>query len=528
MDFINMFIDSMPCSIDLSYMERVVILLCVGLCTFKITSLLIKRSNLVRHLKAFPGPPAHWFFGHTLEVMKRDGTAFDKSVAWGVRFPFAFPIWFGPFLSILNLHHPDYVKTLLSSTEPKDDIAYRFIKPWIGDGLLVSSGQKWFNHRRLLTPGFHYKILKPYVKTMADCSRLMLDKWEGYSQTNEFFEVFGPVSLMSLDNIMRCAFSNNSNCQNEGETNTYIKAVYELSDLVSMRIRVFPYHSDLIFYLSPHGFRFRRACRVTHRHTEEVIRKRKEALMEEAKPEQTQAKRNLDFLDILLCARDEDDNALSDEVIRAEVDTFMFEGHDTTASSISFLMYSLASHPQHQEICRDEILQVLGDKETLDWDDLSKIPYTTMCIKESLRLYPAVPGISRKLTKTMTFIDGRSMPEGSYIGAGLYSHHRNSTIWENPKVFDPLRFLPENVSKRHPHAFLPFSAGPRNCIGQNFAMNEMKVVIAQTLRRYQLMADPARPPKVAARLVLCSLNGIYIKIKPLQPGATTSLSMKMP
>ncbi|XP_030227247.1 cytochrome P450 4B1 isoform X2 [Gadus morhua] len=486
MDFINMFIDSMPFSIDLSYMERVVILLCVGLCTFKITSLLIKRSNLVRHLKAFPGPPAHWFFGHALE-MKRDGTEFDKSVAWGVRFPFAFPVWFGPFLSILNLHHPDYIKTLLSSTEPKDDIAYRFIKPWIGDGLLVSSGQKWFNHRRLLTPGFHYKILKPYVKTMADCSRLMLDKWEGYSQTNEFFEVFGPVSLMSLDNIMRCAFSNNSNCQNEGETNTYIKAVYELSDLVNMRIRVFPYHSDLIFYLSPHGFRFRRACRVTHRHTEEVIRKRKEALMEEAKPEQTQAKRNLDFLDILLCARDEDDNALSDEVIRAEVDTFMFEGHDTTASSISFLMYSLASHPQHQEICREEILQVLGDKETLDWDDLR-----------------------------------------SYIGAALYSHHRNSMIWENPKVFDPLRFLPENVSKRHPHAFLPFSAGPRNCIGQNFAMNEMKVVIAQTLRRYQLMADPARPPKVAARLVLCALNGIYIKIKPLQPGATTSLSMKMP
>jgi hypothetical protein len=65
--------------------------------------------------------------------------------------------------------------------------------------------------------------------------------------------------------------------------------------------------------------------------------------------------------------QDEDDNALSDEVIRAEVDTFMFEGHDTTASSISFLMYSLASHPQHQEICREEILQVLGDKETLDW-----------------------------------------------------------------------------------------------------------------------------------------------------------------
>ncbi|KAJ3598539.1 hypothetical protein NHX12_002048 [Muraenolepis orangiensis] len=329
-----------------------------------------------------------------LTGMKRDGTELDKTLGWAKNYPFAFPIWFGPFLSILNCHHPHYIKTVVSSSEPKDDIAYRFIKPWIGDGLLVTSGQKWFSHRRLLTPGFHFNILKPYVKLTADCSKVMLDKWEGYSQTNELFEVSGDVSLMSLDNIMKCAFSNDSNCQNNG-TNVYIKAVYELSHLINTRLRIFPYHSDIIFYLSPHGFRFRRACRVTHRHTERI-----------------QAKRNLDFLDILLCARDEDQKALSDEAIRAEVDTFMFEGHDTTASGISFLLYSMASHPQHQKICREEILQVLGDRETLDWDDLNRIPYTTMCIKESLRLYPPVPGVSRKLTKTMTFFDGRSLPEG--------------------------------------------------------------------------------------------------------------------
>ncbi|KAG7283399.1 hypothetical protein CRUP_000925 [Coryphaenoides rupestris] len=266
---------------------------------------------------------------------------------------------------MIFVHHPNYIKTILSSTEPKDDLAYRFIQPWIGDGLLVSSGQKWFNHRRLLTPGFHYNILKPYVKLMTDSCKLMLDKWEAYSQTNEFFEVSSPVSLMSLDVIMKCAFSNSNNCQNEGGTNTYIKAVYELSDLINMRIRVFLYHIDFIFHLSPHGFRFRRACREAHRYT--MIRKRKEALKEEAELEKIQAKRNLDFLDILLCARDENQKALSDEAIRAEVETFMFEGHDTTASGISYLFYSLASHPQHQKICREEILQVLGDRETLDW-----------------------------------------------------------------------------------------------------------------------------------------------------------------
>uniref|UniRef100_H3CK18 aromatase n=1 Tax=Tetraodon nigroviridis TaxID=99883 RepID=H3CK18_TETNG len=147
-------------------------------------------------------------------------------------------------------------------------------------------------------------------------------------------------------------------------------------------------------------------------------------------------------------------------------DTFMFEGHDTTASGISFILYNLACHPEHQK-CREEILQVLNGKDTMDWEDLSKIPYTTMCIKESLRLHPPVPGISRKTTKPITFFDGRTLPAGTRIGTSVFGIHRNATVWENPTVFDPLRFLPENASKRSPHAFVPFAAGPRNCIGSN-------------------------------------------------------------
>ncbi|XP_078143201.1 cytochrome P450 4B1-like [Centroberyx gerrardi] len=432
--------------------------------------------------------------------LKQDGQDFNNLLRWGEQYPLAFPLWLGPFVSFLNIHHPDYVKTILAST---------------GDGLLVSKGQKWFRNRRLLTPGFHYRVLKPYVKLTSDSTKAMLDKWEGHAKTNVSFELFEYVSFMSLDSIMQCAFSYNSNCQNEGGTSAYIKAVYELSYLTFLRFRTFLYHSDIIFHLSPHGFRYRKALRVAHSHTEEVIRKRKEALKEEEELDQIQAKRNLDFLDILLCARDENQQGLSDEDIRAEVDTFMFEGHDTTASGMSFILYCLACNPEHQQICRDEIIQALDGKDTIDWEDLSNIPYTTMCIKESLRLYPPGSGMMRRTTKPMTFFDGRSVPAGCIIGASVFGIHRNATVWENPHVFNPLRFLPENASKRSPYAFVPFSAGPRNCIGQNFAMNEMKVVIAQTLRRYQLIEDPTRKPKIIPGLVLHSLNGIHIKIKPV-------------
>ncbi|XP_060945739.1 cytochrome P450 4B1-like [Limanda limanda] len=410
----------------------------------------------------------------------------------------------------------------LYSDSPDENVSKGkyFDKPYlqelhVWDGLLVSKRQKWSRHRRLMTPGFHYDVLKRYIKLMSDSTKILLDKWEGYGDTNKSFELFEPVSLMTLDIILKCEFSHSSNCQAEGGTNAYIKAVYELIDLVILRFRTFPYNNDLIFYLSPHGFRFRKACRIAHSHTEAVIRKRKEAMKEEKELDRIQAKRNLDFLDILLCARDENLQGLSDEDLRAEVDTLMVMGHSSTSSAIAFILYCLSCNPEHQQMCRDEITEVLQDKDTIEWDDLKKIPYTTMCIKESLRLYPPIPLMARQLTKPMTFCDGRTLPEGFLVVTSVYGIHRNETVWENPHVFDPLRFLPENVSKRSPHAFVPFSAGSRNCIGQNFAMNEMKVVTALTLRRYQLTEDPTCKPKLVPRMVLRSLNGIHIKIKPV-------------
>ncbi|CDQ58410.1 unnamed protein product [Oncorhynchus mykiss] len=484
----------------------------------KISKLIVKRNEWIRALETFPGPPKHWLFGHVREF-KQDGNDMYKVVKWGESYPLAFQMWFGPFVSILNIHHPDYVKTILASTEPKDDLSYRFLIPWIGKvALLYTFNCRYFKNRH-----FQIFFLLGAVLVFNNLTMSVLflfqDKWETHSKSDESFELFEHVSLMTLDSIMKCAFSSNTNCQTvrggESGTNSYIKAVYELSDLVNVRFRTFPYHSEWIFQLSPHGYKYRKACNVAHSHTEEIIRKRKEALKDEKELGRIQAKRNLDFLDILLCARDEDQQGLSDEAIRAEVDTFMFEGHDTTASGISWTLYSLACNSEHQQICRDEVISALEGRDTMEWEDLSKIPYTTMCIKESLRLYPPVPGMSRKITKPMTFFDGRTVPEGCLVGTSIFGIHRNATVWENPNAFDPLRFLPKNSAKRSPHAFVPFSAGPRNCIGQNFAMNEMKVVVAQTLKRYQLTEDPMKKPKMIPRLVLRSLNGIHVKIKPV-------------
>ncbi|KAL7985113.1 hypothetical protein Chor_003683 [Crotalus horridus] len=394
----------------------------------------------------------------------------------------------------------------------------------------------------------------------------MLDKWEQLISQEKTVELFEHVSLMTLDSIMKCAFGYNSNCQMYKE-NSYVQAVFELCFLIYARMSYIVGFSDLLYWFSPHGFRFRKACHVAHLHTEKVIRERKETLKVEEELQKIQKKRHLDFLDILLCAKDENGIGLSDEEVRAEVDTFMFEGHDTTASGISWLLYCLAQNPEHQERCREEIKSILGDRDTIEWDDLNKMTYCTLCIKESLRLYSPVPGVSRELTKPVTFFDGKTLPEGTWTTISIHLIHKNPSIWHNPegakdpsfslqqfqiqigrnllenlksncphckvdcteqiglvvqlslrpaKMFDPLRFSPENISSRNSHAFLPFVAGPRNCIGQQFAMIEMKVVLAMTLLQFELSLDLSKPPPVPVPLiVLRSDTGIHLCLKKL-------------
>ncbi|XP_046518178.1 cytochrome P450 4A11-like isoform X1 [Equus quagga] len=429
------------------------------------------------------------------------------------KFPRASPHWLWGSKVLFTVYDPDYMKVILGRSDPKPLDTYRFLAPWIGYGLLLLNGQTWFQHRRMLTPAFHYDILKPYVGLMADSVRAMLDKWEELISQDSHLEIFGHVSLMTLDTIMKCAFSHQGSVQTDRNSQSYMQAVEDLKNLFFFRIRNIFYHNDTIYRLTSDGRWNHRASQLAHQHTERVINLRKAHLQKEGELEKVRKKRHLDFLDILLFSKMENGSSLSDEDLRAEVDTFMFEGHDTTASGISWILYALAMHPEHQQRCREEIQGLLGDGASISWDHLDQMPYTTMCIKEALRLYPPVPAIGRELTKPITFPDGRSLPKGIMIALSFYALHHNPEVWPNPEVFDPSRFAPG--STQHSHAFLPFSGGSRNCIGKQFAMKELKVAVALTLLRFDLSPDPSRVPVPIPRIVLMSKNGIHLHLRKL-------------
>ncbi|XP_031206305.1 cytochrome P450 4F4 isoform X3 [Mastomys coucha] len=427
----------------------------------------------------------------------------------------------GPVLPIITLCHPNIIRSVLSASASvalKEVIFYSVLKPWLGDGLLLSDGDKWSRHRRMLTPAFHFNILKPYVKIFNDSINIMHAKWQHLASGDSTrLDMFKNISLMTLDSLQKCVFSFDSNCQEK--PSEYISAILELSALAAKRYQQLLLHKDSLYQLTSDGRRFHKACHLVHSFTDAVIQDRRGTLPSKHEDDVIEAKvksKTLDFIDVLLLSKDEDGKELSDEDIRAEANTFMFEGHDTTASGLSWILYNLARHPEHQERCRQEVQELLKDRQSIEieWDDLAQLPFLTMCIKESLRLHPPVTVISRRCTQDVELPDGRVIPKGVICIINIFATHHNPTVWPDPEVYDPYRFDPENIKDRSPLAFIPFSAGPRNCIGQTFAMNEMKVALALTLLRFRVLPDDNEPRR-KPELILRAEGGLWLRVEPL-------------
>ncbi|XP_029664929.1 cytochrome P450 4C1-like isoform X2 [Formica exsecta] len=220
------------------------------------------------------------------------------------------------------------------------------------------------------------------------------------------------------------------------------------------------------------------------------------------------------MLDLLIAASQNND--LTDLDIREEIDTFMFEGHDTTAMSITFVLLLLAEHKDVQERVRvevDNVMQENGGKLTMR--SLQNLPYLDRCLKEALRLYPSVFFILRNVGEDVK-LHSYVIPAGTILHLNIYGVHRDPNFWSNPEVFDPDRFLPERMQNRHPYSYLPFSAGPRNCIGQRFGLLELKAMIAPLVHNFYLEpVDYLKDIRLQVGLVIHPCHPVHIKFIPI-------------
>ena len=258
-----------------------------------------------------------------------------------------------------------------------------------------------------------------------------------------------------------------------------------------------------------------KCLKVLHGFTDNVIKSRRDELLTRSQENASvnfDGKKKQALLDILLQSTI-GGAPLSNADIREEVDTFMFEGHDTTTSGISFCLYNIAKYPDVQQKVFEEIKNEIGDEKILTLQLLNKLHYLELVIKESLRLYPSVPYFGRNIKEDVT-VGGFTIPKHCSITISPYLMGRDPKIFPDPLKFDPNRFDVETTSEKiNPYAYVPFSAGPRNCIGQKFAVYEMKSIICKIVRDFELSITKENENlQIYSDLVLKSVGGITLKI----------------
>ncbi|XP_077618505.1 cytochrome P450 4V2 isoform X1 [Crocuta crocuta] len=426
-------------------------------------------------------------------------------------------LWLGP-VPILAIYNAENVEVILTSSRQIDkSYMYKFLEPWLGLGLLTSTGNKWRSRRKLLTPTFHFTILEDFLDVMNEQANVLVNKLEKHVN-QEAFNCFFYITLCALDIICETAMGKNIGAQSNGDSE-YVQAVYRMSDLVHRRMKMPWLWLDFLFLMHKAGWEHRRNLKILHNFTNTVISERAKELKrneehrsgdEDSSPSKNKRKA---FLDLLLNVTDDEGNKLSHEEIREEVDTFMFEGHDTTAAAINWSLYLLGSYPEVQKQVDSELEEVFGKSDRpATVEDLKKLRYLECVIKESLRLFPSVPLFARNLTENCE-VAGYKIVKGVQAIIVPYALHRDPRYFPNPEEFQPERFFPENLQGRHPYAYVPFSAGPRNCIGQRFAIMEEKVILSCILRHFWVESNQKREELgLAGELILRPTNGIWIKL----------------
>lgn len=458
----------------------------------------------------------HMFFGNALQFKNNPGEFFRQIVDFTVEFWDAplLKIWVGPLPFVVMFHAETVEMLLTSSAHITKSRSYDFLHPWLGTGLLTSTGSKWRQRRKMLTPTFHFSILTEFLEVMNEQAEILVENLQKRAGKGPF-NCFNHVTLCALDIICETAMGRKVYAQSNSESE-YVKSVYKMTDIVSRRQRTPWFWPDFIYKFFGEGREHDRTLKVLQSFTFKVINERAEQVSNaesESENDEGRKKRRA-FLDMLLSATDESGNKMTHQDIQEEVDTFMFEGHDTTAAGMNWALHLIGSHPEVLSKVQQELQEVFGSSDRpITTEDLKKLKYLECAIKESLRLFPSVPFFARTLCEDCN-INGFEVPKGANAIVVTYALHRDPRYFPEPEEFRPERFLPENTLGRPPYAYIPFSAGLRNCIGQRFALMEEKVVLGWVLRNFNVESCQKREDLCpVGDLILRPEKGIWIKLE---------------
>ena len=388
---------------------------------------------------------------------------------------------------------------LLKNVEnfPKTRLDRRVLKPVVGDGLLTAQGDSWRWQRKLASPLFRHSELLSYVPSMVEATEErvarfraprpepILDIEEAMTETT--FSVIARTILAGID---------------EREGDAIKRAARSYLDPITWEVA-----ASLLMLPEetwhPGKARMRRAAAEIRAIVWRLLDQRRAA-----------GSRGDDLVARMLAARDPDTGEpISDDRIVDNLATFLLAGHETTAKALTWTLYLLARAPDWQDRIRQEVQSALGSNR-IGPDTVGKLPITSRVLKESMRLYPPVPVMTR-VNSGDAVIGGQHLSKPTLIVIPIYAVHRHRLLWRDPDRFDPDRFLPEKEAEYPRTQFMPFGYGQRACIGSSFAIIEATAILATLLQTVRFEWDGRHEPEPISRVTLRPKGGMPLIVKAL-------------
>lgn len=433
-----------------------------------------------------PGPKTNLLRDKEANLPKDILGHFHRTVR---KFPSISRAMIGPY-HYVNISEPAFIEHVFTHPDiyvkGRDNKILRFL---LGNGLVTSEGEFWLKQRRLIQPLFHKQRLQSFVQKISESTLTMLKKWE--LKTGAVTDIHAEMTSVTLDIVSQTLMS------------TEVKGDFKkLNDALLVVMEGMMNFFRLPAWIpSPRNLKMKKNRAVLFDTIAKIIEERRK----------TKTVHN-DLLTMLMEVEDADTRErMTDEQLRDEVITIFLAGHETTANALSYTFFLLAQHPVVKQRVVEEVKRVIGESE-MSFENLSKLEYTTMVIKESMRLYPPVWGITRDAAKE-DIIGGYRIKKGDSIAMSPYAVHRLEKYWENPTKFDPERFSPERMKNIHRYAWFPFGGGQRFCIGNNFAMMEMQIVVALACTQFNFSLAENFKLELEPLVTLRPKHGVMMKLE---------------
>lgn len=364
------------------------------------------------------------------------------------------------------------------------------VRMLLGNGLIVSDGELWARQRRMMQPAFLGNANRAVMPLVQNLNVGLVERWAAVADTDQTIDVTEELSAVALDVVLRALFSQDFDrlIQAEGAS---------------------PF--DLLTQESRRDLQFAARFRALTRHVRAIIESRRQENRVES-----------DWLSMLMEARDKDSGEpMPDRALLDEVMTLIVAGHETTASTLNWTWYLLSQHPHAEAALQAAVAEAEAGAAAPDTNEAGApeaAGYVEQVLQEALRLYPPVWLFSRRALQDDT-LGGHHVPAGTDIFISPYLLHRSAPHWDRPEEFLPERFSAEAAAGRHRFAFLPFSAGPRFCIGAGFAMAEMALHLTLVARRFRLQYVGPVPAEAEFQINLRTRHPLRMRVVSLTPPA---------